>query len=92
MSHPVPDRDIPASAPETWKLARSLAERFAEGKKIVAHCRMGIGRSPLLLACILVSGGLTPDDAWEAIGSARGCVVPDTQEQREWLARTAPRT
>jgi hypothetical protein len=51
---------------------------------------MGIGRSPLLLACILVSRGLAAEDAWKAIGTARGLPVPDTVEQREWLARHMP--
>jgi len=90
ISHPIPDRDIPPSPRETWQLARSLSGRFSAGKKIAVHCRMGIGRSPLLLACILVSTGVLPDDAWESIGRARGCVVPDTEEQREWLTRSAP--
>jgi predicted protein tyrosine phosphatase len=90
FSHPIPDRDVPGSAQEMWALARSLADQFRAGRQIAVHCRMGIGRSPLLLACILVSTGLPPDDAWEAIGEARGCVVPDTAEQRDWLARTAP--
>jgi predicted protein tyrosine phosphatase len=89
-SHPVPDRDTPASAEDTWTLARTLAGRFEEGKQIAVHCRMGIGRSPLLLACILVSRGVSTEEAWIAIGDARGCVVPDTPEQRAWLTRTAP--
>jgi protein-tyrosine phosphatase len=89
-SHPIPDRDVPGSAREMWALAGSLAEQFREGRQIAVHCRMGIGRSPLLLACILVRSGLRPEDAWEAIGDARGCVVPDTLEQRNWLSRTAP--
>jgi protein-tyrosine phosphatase len=90
VSHPVPDRDVPGSARDMWALARALADQFRSGRQIAVHCRMGIGRSPLLLACILVSTGLQPDDAWEAIGDARGCIVPDTLEQRAWLARTAP--
>ena len=90
VSHPVPDRDVPASPKDTWALASRLAERFAAGKRIAAHCRMGIGRSPLLLACILVSRGLAAEDAWKAIGTARGLPVPDTVEQREWLARHMP--
>ena len=90
VSHPVPDRDVPASPKETWALAARLGDRFAAGKKIAVHCRMGIGRSPLLLACILVSRGLGPDDAWKAIGTARGLPVPDTVEQRDWLARHMP--
>ena len=90
FSHPIPDRNVPTSARPMWALARSLADQFRSGRQIAVHCRMGIGRSPLLLACILVSTGLVADDAWEAIGEARGCVVPDTAEQRAWLERTAP--
>jgi protein-tyrosine phosphatase len=90
FSHPIPDRNVPDSPREIWSLARSLAAEFAAGRKIAVHCRMGIGRSPLLLACILVSGGMRTEDAWIAIGDARGCVVPDTLEQRAWLSRTAP--
>jgi len=90
FSHPVPDRKVPEAPRETWVLAAGLADRFAAGKKIAVHCRMGIGRSPLLLACILVSRGLAPDDAWTAIGTARGLAVPDTLEQRHWLVRHMP--
>jgi protein-tyrosine phosphatase len=90
FSHPIPDRDVPGSARDLWALARSLADQFRAGRQIAVHCRMGIGRSPLLLACILVSTGLEPDAAWEAIGAARGCSVPDTADQRAWLDRTAP--
>jgi len=90
ISHPIPDRDIPSSPRDLWTLARSLAEGFAEGKRIAVHCRMGIGRSPLLLACILVATGVPPDDAWTVIGDARGCVVPDTLEQRAWLVQNLP--
>jgi len=88
ISHPIADRDIPTSPRETWKLARSLAGQFADGKRIAVHCRMGIGRSPLLLACIMVSRGADPAEAWGAISSARGCDVPDTFEQWAWLERT----
>jgi len=88
ISHPIPDRNIPASPKETWKLAKSLADCFGDGKRIAVHCRMGIGRSPLLLACIMVSRGTPPETAWGAIATARGCEVPDTVEQRAWLERT----
>src|SRR5262249_48849147 len=90
ISHPITDRGIPETPQPLWALARTLAKRFAEGRSIAAHCRMGIGRPPLLLASIMVCGGAQPDDAWAAIGAARGCIVPDTLEQRDWLTRTAP--
>jgi len=88
FSHPILDRDVPESPKELWKLARSLGDRFGQGQRIAVHCRMGIGRSPLLLACILVSRGVAPADAWGAIAEARGCEVPDTFEQWAWLERT----
>ncbi|MBV8880156.1 MAG: dual specificity protein phosphatase family protein [Planctomycetaceae bacterium] len=91
-SHPIGDRGIPADPAPLWTLAKALAGRHAEGRTIAAHCRMGIGRSPLLLASILVARGAAPDDAWAAISAARGCIVPDTIAQRDWLSRTAPRT
>lgn len=91
-AHPVWDRGIPEHPAPTWALARELADQHARGRSIVAHCRMGIGRSPLLLASILVLRGAAPEEAWEAIGEARGCLVPDTLEQRDWLVRTAPRS
>ncbi|HEV3029002.1 MAG TPA: protein-tyrosine phosphatase family protein [Planctomycetota bacterium] len=90
-SHPVWDRGIPENPAPTWTLARELAGRHAEGRSIVAHCRMGIGRSPLMLASILVLRGSDADQAWAAISAARGCLVPDTVEQRTWLSRTGPR-
>ncbi|HVR83122.1 MAG TPA: protein-tyrosine phosphatase family protein [Planctomycetota bacterium] len=91
-SHPVWDRGIPEDPAPTWALARELADRHSEGRSIVAHCRMGIGRSPLMLASILVVRGSDPDQAWAAISAARGCLVPDTVEQRTWLSRTGPGT
>ena len=89
-AHPIWDRGIPEQPGPTWTLARELARHHSEGKTIAAHCRMGIGRSPLILASILVLRGSLPDAAWASIGAARGCVVPDTMEQRDWLLRTAP--
>lgn len=87
VSHPIWDRGIPADPKQTWALARELSVLYAEGKTITAHCRMGIGRSPLILASIMVHRGHSAEEAWSAIGSARGCPVPDTVEQREWLER-----
>lgn len=89
VSHPIWDRGIPDDDRATWELARELSGVYARGKTIVAHCRMGIGRSPLILASILVHAGAVPEEAWTAIGNARGCVVPDTWEQRQWLDRQA---
>ena len=52
---------------------------------MVVHCRQGIGRSGLLTACLLIASGATPEMAFQRISAVRGCPVPETMEQREWV-------
>src|SRR5216110_2034325 len=63
----------------------SLDERVRQGKSIAIHCRAGIGRSSMLCACLLVKQGFSVESAFQKIQEARGCVVPDTAEQRTWV-------
>lgn len=87
LSIPIADRCVPLSAKDTWELARRLDQALAQGKKIAIHCRQGVGRAALLAACVLAASGVDPASAWERVAVARGCSVPDTSEQREWVAR-----
>jgi protein-tyrosine phosphatase len=89
LTFPIPDREVPASEFNARKIARHLASTVAEGRSIAIHCRAGIGRSALMAACVLVELGELPDKAFESIGRARGMKVPDTEEQRRWLAHYA---
>ncbi len=52
---------------------------------MLIHCRAGIGRSGMLAACVLVKAGLDPEAALQRVSEARGCPVPDTEEQRAWV-------
>lgn len=89
-SFPIPDRGVPASRDETLKLVKELDSHLTTGKCMGIHCRQGIGRSGLVAACLLVSSGVAPDNAFEQISGARGCPVPETMKQREWLEAFAP--
>jgi protein-tyrosine phosphatase len=86
LSFSIPDRDVPASLKAAAALVRTIVLQARDGKSIAIHCRAGIGRSSVIAACILVSLGIDPDAAFYAIGKARGLDVPDTEEQREWVA------
>jgi protein-tyrosine phosphatase len=86
ISFPIPDRGVPASLRDTAALARLMTLQLGEGKAVAVHCRAGIGRSSLVAACALVCLGFSPDAAFEMIGKARGVSVPDTEEQRDWVA------
>lgn len=89
ISYPIVDFGVPEHLLDTIKLAESLTALRAEGKKIGIHCRQGLGRSPLIAACVLVREGLAPETVWEGISAVRGTRVPETEEQRGWLNRFA---
>ena len=89
LSFPIADRNVPPSKREALDFIQTLANLLWVGKSVVIHCRAGIGRSSLVAACILVFDGIPVSEAFERIENARGCSVPDTQEQREWVAQFA---
>jgi protein-tyrosine phosphatase len=89
---PVPDYGVPRSRMEFAKVVKRLERALESGKNVAIHCRQGIGRSSLLIASLLVAAGEKPDEAFRRIEKARGRSVPDTNEQREWVARNALET
>jgi protein-tyrosine phosphatase len=89
LSFPIPDYSVPGSRKEMAELVRRLEGALAAGKNVAVHCRQGIGRSSVVVASLLVAAGEKPDEAFRRIEKARGRPVPDTAEQREWVARMA---
>lgn len=89
-SFPIPDRHIPASEASVRSLVGRLTSELLSGKRVVIHCRQGVGRSGLLAASILIGRGFTPGAATDQLSHTRGVPVPETVEQREWLDRFAP--
>jgi protein-tyrosine phosphatase len=87
ISFPIADRGVPASMRDAAVAAKSIIARLTEGKGVGVHCRAGIGRSALFAASVLVLLGMTPDTALHVIGKARGVEVPDTDGQRDWVAK-----
>src|SRR5262245_20513522 len=87
LSFPITDRSVPLSKQETLVFAQSLSDLLHSGRNVAIHCLAGIGRSTIIAACVLLLNGLTIDDALVRIARARGCRVPDTPEQRKWIAQ-----
>ncbi len=85
IAFPSADRGLPPSMKAALDLAYRLEQRLALGENIAIHCRQGIGPASPLAACVLVVSGVDPASAWERIVAARGCSVPDTNEQKEWV-------
>jgi protein-tyrosine phosphatase len=87
---PITDLGVPVSRQACVVLMRQLTQALSEGKHIAVHCRQSIGRSGLLASCLLVGAGVDPETAFERASAARGCLVPETPEQREWVRALAP--
>jgi protein-tyrosine phosphatase len=64
-----------------------LDAALESGKNVAVHCRAGIGRSSIVVGSLLVAAGVEPEEAFRRIEKARGRPVPDTAEQREWVAQ-----
>jgi protein-tyrosine phosphatase len=85
LSFPIRDRTTPANIEAFHDFVRALAKRICAGERIGVHCRGCIGRSTIVTACTLIELGWPAQRALLAIETARGCLVPDTEEQREWI-------
>jgi protein-tyrosine phosphatase len=87
ISYPIPDRETPADSVSFRQLITRLTGAIRSGRRVGVHCRASIGRSTVVTAAVLVELGIPPKDALAVIQTARGYLVPDTLEQREWILR-----
>ena len=85
ISLPVIDHGIPSTVEEMASLSGYLRKRLTEGKGVAAHCFAGLGRSPVMVAVVLIDSGLDAYAACELISTARGHDVPEMGSQVEWL-------
>jgi protein-tyrosine phosphatase len=89
LTFPIPDRSIPSSLWEMRQFVERLHALLAAGQNIGIHCRQSIGRAGLLAASLLIHSGFEVAAAFNQVQVARGCAVPETAEQREWVERFA---
>ena len=85
INFPIPDRNIPGSNDKARALVSGLRTKLDEGISITIHCRMGIGRSSIIAAAVLLQGSGKADAIIQHISKIRGVSVPDTNEQVKWL-------
>jgi protein-tyrosine phosphatase len=82
---PIEDRSVPPSDSEVASTLSRLDGALSSGKNAVIHCRQGVGRTGLIAAALLISKGMSADEAINALSAARGVAVPETAEQRRWI-------
>jgi protein-tyrosine phosphatase len=85
ISIPIEDRSVPHFDESFTRPLLQVRERIGAGKNVGIHCRACIGRSSLIAACVMVQDNMEANEAFFQIGTARGCLVPDTDEQSDWV-------
>ena len=84
ISYPIQDRGLP----ETNKyltFTERVYQRLLGGENVAVHCRVGIGRTGLTTACLLVRDGYKGKIAIDMVSAARGVQIPDTDEQYDFI-------
>jgi predicted protein tyrosine phosphatase len=82
---------LDGSAVDTGMLHRGVEwinRQLERGEKVFVHCEHGIGRSALLVCCVLVSRGRTPRAAIERVKAARAGIAPSPEQLRALLEWT----
>lgn len=85
INFPIPDITVPTQKDKVNALINNLTSLLNNGITVVIHCRMGIGRSSIIAAAILLEFGFKATEIIDNISLIRGLKVPDTEEQLQWL-------
>jgi protein-tyrosine phosphatase len=85
-SFPIPDRSVPSSREAVAQLVEQIVDALHAGKSVALHCRQSIGRSAIVAAAALISGGQNAETAIKTIRRSRGLEVPETHAQRQWIS------
>ena len=82
---PIKDRDTPQDKNLLEKFIATTILNIKDGKSVVIHCRMGIGRASIIASSILLHLNIPLNEIIDNITRTRGLKIPDTEEQLAWL-------
>src|SRR5262249_36908045 len=79
----LPIADQTAPSPEQFVRALGFIDgQQAQGRAVVVHCRMGQGRTAIILAAHLVRAGITPQEALRCLRPIWPCAVRAPAQER----------
>jgi len=89
---PITDHGIPDAVPPVEVMSKAVRRHLAAGNGVAIHCFAGIGRSPLMIAAVLIDTGYSATEACDVLSAARGMTVPEMDAQYRWLQQYELRT
>ncbi len=97
---PIPDHGLPRAREHMAEIQAAIDGALSSGRRIYVHCRAGIGRTSLAVACHLIEHGLSANAALIRLNelwrdnerSHTWPDVPETDEQRDYILAWSPRS
>jgi protein-tyrosine phosphatase len=86
VAYPIDDYSVPSDLDSFVDLVERIHGALAMGQGVAVHCRGGIGRSGLVASAVLIRDGRSLESAVARVARSRGHPVPETAQQRRWLA------
>jgi len=101
LRKPIKDHGLPESRADMADILATIRQAQQQGRPVYVHCRAGIGRTGMVMGCLLVESGLAGEEAlrelnrlWQQCRRSRSWPsIPETDEQvdfvRQWTAAEA---
>ena len=80
---PVADFGVPAPDADWPALSQRAQDCLASGRRVLLHCRGGIGRSGMVALKLMIEAGADPDQALQQLRAVRPGAV-ETPQQHAW--------
>jgi NAD-dependent SIR2 family protein deacetylase/tetratricopeptide (TPR) repeat protein/protein-tyrosine phosphatase len=71
IKFPIRDESVPTSHKSFAKVIREIVRQLNDGKRVVVHCKGGLGRTGLTVACAIVAASRNQINSTEAIKMVR---------------------
>jgi ADP-ribosyl-[dinitrogen reductase] hydrolase len=99
LRKPIRDHGLPEKREHMMEILDCLHDTLRSGRPAYVHCRAGIGRTGMVVGCLLVERGLTGEQAldelarlWQQSERAKFWPsVPETDAQAQYVRRWKPR-
>lgn len=91
LNYPIRD-EVADSDDATIEFVELVCTELNKHKKVLIHCRGGVGRSSMIIALVLARKGIPLEQVFTSISQARGEKTPESDFQYSWVEQLTRKT